>query len=676
MGSVTLCPPCHCCRDVQECTNSKPTSFIACGGFDKGSTITAVAAQPNSMLLAALAHTGHVLVFDCVALASAQPGSVVLPLARCAATHTDDTLAVHLAWHGSNTLVVGTEGGEVACLRVSVNQPSQGVHACAPSVHRQHSSREGSAGGVRSPLGRSGRASASEQSSDVDTGSKGASRTNSHRQPASTPMLVKPTPGPSGHTQLPQPRSLDASLHTQQLLHNDLMLAGMTFSQPATLGHQASAPNTRPASDTMIGAFAAQIMAQNNITSAGLGHNYNSVGPLGWAAMGGNSLPAQPQTLMGGFGMGPSIIGGNTMALAARLAGMAGGVPDGVNQFSTGLTPQEAIRQAGHTLDMMHGGGGPQPLLNPGSPALHSFPSGLHGGAVLGHIDPTLMAQDTSMSAGMGQSDLTASVLAMRMHGQFGQGIRTRSLGRDAVGGWAPQVAAGQDLAQALMLDGTFGFPDVHMGQPLGSAWGSGGVGGNGGAGGSGWGSVGPIQGQARQQPQPPPGSDGSQKKGRGVDGVAQVSAQGQGWGSGEGEGGAGASPAAGTDALQDPDQVTNIYVGNLAPTVGVAALEAVFSQFGALVLAEVITDPVKGKSKGFGFVEFGSPASAALAMRHMHGMQLPGPFQDRVVKVLPSYRTGPVAPPGSGPGGGKAAGGVGTPTGLLPRGSSSGLQQ
>lgn len=44
-------------------------------------------------------------------------------------------------------------------------------------------------------------------------------------------------------------------------------------------------------------------------------------------------------------------------------------------------------------------------------------------------------------------------------------------------------------------------------------------------------------------------------------------------------------------------------------------------------------------ESRGFGFVTYAHPAHANLAMQHMNGQVLSGPFRDRQLKVAPSLR-------------------------------------
>ncbi len=53
------------------------------------------------------------------------------------------------------------------------------------------------------------------------------------------------------------------------------------------------------------------------------------------------------------------------------------------------------------------------------------------------------------------------------------------------------------------------------------------------------------------------------------------------------------------------------LYVGNLTYQVSSSDLEQLFSQFGSVQSAQVITDRETGRAKGFGFVEMGSEAEA-----------------------------------------------------------------
>ena len=65
-----------------------------------------------------------------------------------------------------------------------------------------------------------------------------------------------------------------------------------------------------------------------------------------------------------------------------------------------------------------------------------------------------------------------------------------------------------------------------------------------------------------------------------------------------------------------------NLYVGNLSYAVTDAELNQLFSQFGKVDSARVITDRDTGRSKGFGFVEMGDDAEAEAAINAMNGKE------------------------------------------------------
>jgi RNA recognition motif-containing protein len=61
------------------------------------------------------------------------------------------------------------------------------------------------------------------------------------------------------------------------------------------------------------------------------------------------------------------------------------------------------------------------------------------------------------------------------------------------------------------------------------------------------------------------------------------------------------------------------LYCGNLSYTVSSSDLEQMFSQFGSVESAQVISDRDTGRSKGFGFVEMGSEAEAQAAIEGLN---------------------------------------------------------
>ncbi len=69
----------------------------------------------------------------------------------------------------------------------------------------------------------------------------------------------------------------------------------------------------------------------------------------------------------------------------------------------------------------------------------------------------------------------------------------------------------------------------------------------------------------------------------------------------------------------------TKVYVGNISPDADQASLEALFSVFGTVKRAYIITDRQTGQSKGFGFVEMSSDAEAQAAIAALDGKKCGG---------------------------------------------------
>ena len=67
------------------------------------------------------------------------------------------------------------------------------------------------------------------------------------------------------------------------------------------------------------------------------------------------------------------------------------------------------------------------------------------------------------------------------------------------------------------------------------------------------------------------------------------------------------------------------LYVGNLPFRVRDDGLQELFAQAGSVVSATVITDRESGRSKGFGFVEMGSPEEAEKAIQMFNGYSFDG---------------------------------------------------
>jgi RNA recognition motif-containing protein len=73
-----------------------------------------------------------------------------------------------------------------------------------------------------------------------------------------------------------------------------------------------------------------------------------------------------------------------------------------------------------------------------------------------------------------------------------------------------------------------------------------------------------------------------------------------------------------------------NIYVGNLSFQVDDQKLEELFSAYGEVSSAKVITDKYSGRSKGFGFVEMDDKSEAQAAIDELNGST----HNDRTITV------------------------------------------
>jgi RNA recognition motif-containing protein len=67
------------------------------------------------------------------------------------------------------------------------------------------------------------------------------------------------------------------------------------------------------------------------------------------------------------------------------------------------------------------------------------------------------------------------------------------------------------------------------------------------------------------------------------------------------------------------------LYVGNLSYNVTSADLQQMFTQFGTVQSADVISDNASGRSKGFGFVEMGTDEEAQAAIAALNGKEQDG---------------------------------------------------
>jgi RNA recognition motif-containing protein len=97
------------------------------------------------------------------------------------------------------------------------------------------------------------------------------------------------------------------------------------------------------------------------------------------------------------------------------------------------------------------------------------------------------------------------------------------------------------------------------------------------------------------------------------------------------------------------------LYVGNLSYDVSSSDLERLLSEHGTVISAEVISDRMTGRSKGFGFVEMDSEEDAQSAIEALNGKEHGGRSLT-VNEARPREARGP----GGGGGGGRGRGGGG----------------
>ena len=67
------------------------------------------------------------------------------------------------------------------------------------------------------------------------------------------------------------------------------------------------------------------------------------------------------------------------------------------------------------------------------------------------------------------------------------------------------------------------------------------------------------------------------------------------------------------------------LFIGNLPYTVDQTKLQEIFSQAGTVVSAQVITDRMTGRSRGFAFVEMTSDEETQKAVDTLNGFEVDG---------------------------------------------------
>jgi len=101
------------------------------------------------------------------------------------------------------------------------------------------------------------------------------------------------------------------------------------------------------------------------------------------------------------------------------------------------------------------------------------------------------------------------------------------------------------------------------------------------------------------------------------------------------------------------------LFIGGLPWATTTDELQQIFSQYGAIVSATIVTDRMTGRSRGFGFVEFENEADADAAIAAQNGKDFGGRTllvkEARPLEERPKRSFG-----GGGRGGGYGGGGGG----------------
>lgn len=69
----------------------------------------------------------------------------------------------------------------------------------------------------------------------------------------------------------------------------------------------------------------------------------------------------------------------------------------------------------------------------------------------------------------------------------------------------------------------------------------------------------------------------------------------------------------------------TKLFIGGLSYNVTEDQLRELFATVGEIASAQIIMDRDSNRSKGFGFVEMGTPAEAQKAIKELNGKELDG---------------------------------------------------
>jgi RNA recognition motif-containing protein len=113
-----------------------------------------------------------------------------------------------------------------------------------------------------------------------------------------------------------------------------------------------------------------------------------------------------------------------------------------------------------------------------------------------------------------------------------------------------------------------------------------------------------------------------------------------------------------------------SIFVGDLGPEVNEFVLVSLFqNRFPSCKSAKIMTDPISGMSRGYGFVRFSDEGDQQRALSEMQGVYC-GNRPMRISTATPKNKTGGGGPGGMGGMGGMPGGGAPGPVGMYSMGN------
>jgi RNA recognition motif-containing protein len=82
---------------------------------------------------------------------------------------------------------------------------------------------------------------------------------------------------------------------------------------------------------------------------------------------------------------------------------------------------------------------------------------------------------------------------------------------------------------------------------------------------------------------------------------------------------------AGGGDDPREPNATGALFIANLPFSLSENEVDGIFGEYGQIESCKIIRNNESGESKGYGFVRFTEPQSAAAAIEALHGRELRG---------------------------------------------------